>query len=76
MYVGHWISTFEPLALSAIKPVPSKKQPPISKIKPLPSTLKYAFLGEGESYPVVISSNLSEGEEASLLKMLKKYRRA
>ena len=73
MNVGHWTPTFEPLASSAVKPVPSKEQPPILERKPLPSTLKYAFLEEGKLYPVVISSNLFEGQKASLLKILKKH---
>ena len=76
MHVSHWIPTFEPLTPNAIKPVPSEEKPPILKRKPLPSTLKYAFLGEGESYPVVISSSLFEGQEESLLKVLKKHRKA
>ncbi|GFZ05261.1 hypothetical protein Acr_17g0008330 [Actinidia rufa] len=69
MHVGHWTPTFEPLAPSVVKPVPSEEKPPIPKRKPLPSTIKYAFLGEGESYPVVISSSLTEGQEESLLKL-------
>ena len=76
MHVGHWTPTFEPLIPSAIKPIPSEQNPPIPERKPLPSTLKYAFLGEGESYPVVISSSLSEGQEESVLKVLKSHRKA
>ena len=76
MNVGHWTPTFEPFASSAVKPVPFEEQPPIPEKKPLPSTLKYVFLREAESYPVVISVSLSEGQETSLLKMLKKHRRA
>ncbi|GFZ06767.1 hypothetical protein Acr_18g0009370 [Actinidia rufa] len=76
MHVGHWTPTFEPLAPSVVKPVPSEEKPPIPKIKPLPFTLKYAFLGEGESYPVVISSSLTEGQEESLLKVLKSHRKS
>ena len=67
---------FEPLTPSAIKPIPSEEQPLIPEKKPLPSTLKYAFLGEGESYSVVISSSLSEGQKISLLKVLKKHKKA
>ena len=61
MHVGYWTPTFEPIAPSAIKLVPSTEQPPILDIKLLPSTLKYAFLGESESYPVVISSSMFKG---------------
>ncbi|GFZ21903.1 hypothetical protein Acr_29g0010650 [Actinidia rufa] len=76
MHVGHWTPTFEPLTPRAIKPIPSKEQPPISERKPLPSTLKYAFLRDGESYPVVISFSLSEDQEESLLKVLRTHRKA
>ena len=76
MHVGHWTPTFEPLTLSAIKPIHSEEQPPILERKPLPSTLKYAFLGEDELYHVVISSSLFEGQKESLLKVFKKYRKA
>ncbi|GFY90912.1 hypothetical protein Acr_07g0011080 [Actinidia rufa] len=47
LHVGHWTPTFEPLAPSVVKPVSSEEKPPIPERKPLPSTLKYAFLGEG-----------------------------
>ncbi|XP_057497372.1 uncharacterized protein LOC130782092, partial [Actinidia eriantha] len=58
------------------KPISSEEKPPIPERKPLPSTLKYAFLGEGESYPVVISFSLTEGQEESLLKVLKRHKKS
>ena len=73
MHVGHWTPTFETLTQSAIKRVPSEQNPPIPERKPLPATLKYVFLGEGESYYVVISSSLFEGQEESVLKVLKSH---
>ena len=45
-------------------------------LKPLPDTLKYAYLDEKKIYPVIISANLSEHEEERLLKILKKHRAA
>ena len=36
-----------------------KLAPSKIELKPLPSTLKYVFLGLNESYPMVISSTLS-----------------
>ena len=45
-------------------------------LKPLPDTLKYAYLDEKEIYPIIISANLSEHEEKKLLKTLKKHRAA
>ncbi|XP_073309925.1 uncharacterized protein [Primulina huaijiensis] len=41
----------------------NKDEPPILELKPLPEELKYAFLGEDETYPVVISSKLASDEE-------------
>ncbi|XP_057508479.1 uncharacterized protein LOC130791357 [Actinidia eriantha] len=76
MHVGYWTPTFELLTPSAIKSFLFEKNPPIPERKPLPSTLKYAFLGESESYLVVIFSSLSEGQEEYMLKVLKSYRKA
>ena len=45
----------------------------VFELKPLPDTLKYAYLDEKEIYPVIISANLSEHEEERLLKTLKKH---
>lgn len=42
-------------------------------MKPLPSHLKYVFLGECEKWPVIISSSLSEEEEFKLISLLKEY---
>ena len=47
---------------------------PVFELKPLPDTLKYAYLDEKKIYPVIISANLSEHEEERLLKNLKKHR--
>ena len=43
------------------------------ELKPLPDTLKYAYLDENKIYHVIISANLSEHEERRLLKTLKKH---
>ena len=50
---------------------PSPKSDPVFELKPLPDTLKYAYLDEKKIYPVIISANLSEKEEEKLLKTLK-----
>ena len=52
---------------------PPPKGDPVFELKPLPNTLKYAYLDEKEIYPVIISANLSEHEEKKLLKTLKKH---
>ena len=43
------------------------------ELKPLPDTLKYAYLDEKKIYRVIISTNLSDQEEERLLKTLKKH---
>ena len=42
---------------------PPPKGDPVFELKPLPNTLKYAYLDEKKIYPVIISANLSEQEE-------------
>ena len=55
---------------------PPHKGDPMFELKPLPDTLKYAYLDEKKIYPVIISANLSKHEEKKLLKTLKKHRAA
>ena len=52
---------------------PPPKGDPVFEVKPLPDTLKYAYLDEKKIYPVIKSANLSEQEEERLLKTLKKH---
>ncbi|CAN6721305.1 unnamed protein product [Malus baccata var. baccata] len=46
------------IPISITKLLPSVIQPPSLELKPLPSHLKYVFLGEQETLPVIISSSL------------------
>lgn len=46
------------------------------ELKALPVELKYAFLGENKTYPVVISSNLLSNQEKDLIELLKKHKKA
>ncbi|XP_068332797.1 uncharacterized protein [Pyrus communis] len=52
------------IPISTNKPIPSVVQPPSLELKPLPSHLKYVFLGDQETLPVIISSSLTAQEEA------------
>nr|XP_017225158.1 PREDICTED: uncharacterized protein LOC108201377 [Daucus carota subsp. sativus] len=54
----------------------AESQPPELELKPLPNTLKYAFLGPNESYPVIIASNLTMSQEEELLGILRKHKGA
>ncbi|KAM1404659.1 hypothetical protein ACFX2I_013122 [Malus domestica] len=54
-------------SVSANKMLPSVVQPPTLELKPLPSHLKYVFLGEDDTLPVIISSSLTAQEESKLV---------
>ncbi|KAM2593928.1 hypothetical protein TB1_043014 [Malus domestica] len=61
-------------SVSTNKMLPSIVQPPTLELKPLPSHLKYVFLGEDEMLPVIISSSLTAQEENKLVRVLKEYK--
>ena len=50
---------------------PSVEEPPKLELKPLPENLEYAYLGENESLPVIISSELTIGQKEALLDVLR-----
>ncbi|XP_061351842.1 uncharacterized protein LOC133296801 [Gastrolobium bilobum] len=52
------------------------KGAPKVELKELPSNLKYVFLGDDQTYPAIINALLSKGEEAKLIKVLKKNKTA
>ncbi|XP_062093602.1 uncharacterized protein LOC133799621 [Humulus lupulus] len=57
-------------------PKPSVEEPPQLELKPLPSHLKYVYLGDNDTLPVIISSCLESVAEESLLRLLKQHKRA
>ncbi|KAJ9535221.1 hypothetical protein OSB04_un001694 [Centaurea solstitialis] len=63
----------------AVEPISAPKEendaaPPKVDLKPLPPNLKYAFLGDDSTYPVIVSSSLSSSQLDKLLHVLRKYR--
>jgi len=46
------------------------------KLKPLPDTLKYAFLDDSKTLIVIISSHLDEDQERKLLDVLSEHKKA
>ena len=46
------------------------------ELKLVPDTLKYAFLGESETLPVIISSHLDKDQEEKLLDVLEEHKEA
>ncbi|XP_057491373.1 uncharacterized protein LOC130777106 [Actinidia eriantha] len=58
-----WAPKLETLPPNENRLLPSSVQPPTLELKTLPFNLKYVFLGEKETYPVVISSSLTSRHE-------------
>ncbi|GJZ58748.1 putative nucleotidyltransferase, ribonuclease H [Tanacetum coccineum] len=54
----------------------SLKVPLTLELKPLPSNLKYAFLGPNNTLPVIVASDLFGSQKEALLKVLSKYKAA
>nr|GEU44171.1 reverse transcriptase domain-containing protein [Tanacetum cinerariifolium] len=54
----------------------SVEEPPELKLKELPPYLEYAFLGDDNKWPVIISKDLSVDEKTSLIKVLKSRKQA
>ncbi|CAN6441210.1 unnamed protein product [Victoria cruziana] len=74
---SHPTAYFESLPPIALEPDSSSlESPPLLELKPLPHTLKYAYLGSNDSLPVIISSVLSLEEERRLLAVLRGHKRA
>ncbi|XP_027185158.1 uncharacterized protein LOC113783270 [Coffea eugenioides] len=58
------------------KLLPSIVQAPELELKPLPKHLKYAFLGDNETLPVIISAHLSPSQEDDLIHLLRDHKEA
>ncbi|KAG7564179.1 Reverse transcriptase domain [Arabidopsis suecica] len=54
----------------------SELKAPKVELKPLPKGLRYAFLGNNSTYPVIVNDALTDEQVHLLLTELKKYRRA
>ena len=70
------VATAEIHIPDALKEGNEKSEAPKPKLKALPPTLKYAYLGENENYPVIINSSLSQDQEDELLKVLREHKDA
>ena len=56
--------------------LPSEEKPPKLELKPLPSHLKYAFLGVEETFLVIMSFSLESDQENKLLEILRTHKTA
>ncbi|XP_015970152.1 uncharacterized protein LOC107493595 [Arachis duranensis] len=61
---------------SGLEEKEERKEAPKLELKALPTTLKYAYLGENKSYPVIINSALSQEQEEELLQVLRRHKDA
>ncbi|XP_042029922.1 uncharacterized protein LOC121776825 [Salvia splendens] len=61
---------------AAENPLPNEEPKPAKELKPLPAHLKYAYLGEGETMPVIINNHLTQGHEDRLLEVLRRNQKA
>ena len=73
METNGWTSRFEELHPIEERVLLSKEKPPKLKLKPLPSHLKYSFLGSEETFPMNISSSLNLDQETKLLEIMKAH---
>ena len=71
--VNGWAPKFEPLPPIEDRTLPSEERLPKLELKPLPSHLKYAFLGVNETFTVIISSSLELDQENKLLEILRTH---
>ena len=69
-----WEPKFETLPPIEDRVLPLEEKPPKLELKPLPSHLKYAFLGVEETFPVIISSSLESDQENKLLEILRTHK--
>ena len=71
--VNGWAPKFEPLPPIEDRALPLEERAPKLELKPLPSHLKYAFLGVQDTFPVIISFSLELDQENKLLEILRTH---
>ncbi|XP_010245491.1 PREDICTED: uncharacterized protein LOC104589022 [Nelumbo nucifera] len=62
------------ISSSSSKAKPSIEKPPTLELKPLPSHLKYVYLGNSSTLLVIISSYLTGLEEEKLIRVLREHK--
>ncbi|XP_057977673.1 uncharacterized protein LOC131164476 [Malania oleifera] len=71
-----WQPKFEDFPEKGEKQIPSSVEAHKVELKPLPKGLKHAFLSLGDTFPVIISSKLSESQSEKLIQTLSEYKLA
>nr|XP_009589753.1 uncharacterized protein LOC104087065 [Nicotiana tomentosiformis] len=74
----HEFGKFEELdrPVTLTPPKPSIEETLKLELKPLPAHMRYAYLGNSETLPVIISSSLTNTQEEKLLKVLREHKKA
>ncbi|KAK8708682.1 hypothetical protein V6N13_059720 [Hibiscus sabdariffa] len=71
-YIPRYGMKFESLDFTEFVPPKSSLEiAPVLELKPLPSHLKYVYLGANDTLPVIISSQLNANQELSVVNLLK-----
>ncbi|XP_022869597.1 uncharacterized protein K02A2.6-like [Olea europaea var. sylvestris] len=70
----HW--QYESLGDNPSPSVPSVEKVPTLELKPLPSHLRYAYLGKSTTLPVIIANDMTMEEENKLLEVLRLHKTA
>ena len=73
-----WTRKFESLDLTGADfkdNIPSIEKPPILELKHLPAHVKYIYLGDQETLPVIMLAQLTNHQEADLIVALKKHKK-
>nr|XP_016462277.1 PREDICTED: uncharacterized protein LOC107785474 [Nicotiana tabacum] len=73
----HGFGKFEELdrPITLTPPKPSIEEAPKLELKPLPVHLRYTYLGNSETLPVIISSNLTNTQEEKLFRVLREHKK-
>ncbi|XP_075083392.1 uncharacterized protein LOC142167134 [Nicotiana tabacum] len=74
----HGFGRFEELErpVTLTPPKSSIEEVPKLKLKPLPAHLRYAYLGNSKTLPVIISSSLTNVQEEKLLRVVREHKKA
>ena len=62
------------LPISLTRLLPSIEQAPDLELKPLPDHLKYVYLGDNQTLPVIIAKELTSIQEEKLINILRNHK--
>ena len=71
-----WFELLELEVREFVQPKLSIEEPPKLELKVLPSHLKYVYLGDCSTLPVIILVELTKDQEEQIIAILKKFKKA